>query len=220
MSVDGLRRELLAVPGVAEAVVDESEGSPRVRVVLAPGAIAAVVGAAVQDVLATHGISSRFANGTRPAPPPPAAGGPAVAPAPEPEVARPDSRRDDVPAEPVVESVRAAAEGPVGELATLSVEESAGEILVVATASDGRRFSRRSTAAGPESVAAAVVAVVGTLIDGRAPRLLGVWFADRAESEVVTVVLERRDGSRHAGAAVVRVGRPYAVARAVWEALR
>ena len=213
MSVDGLRRELLAVPGVAEAVVEESEGTPRVRVVLAPGAVAGVVGAAVQGVLATRGISSRFANGSRPAPMP------EVAP-PASEVAPSRDGVESLPAEPLVESVMAVAEGPVGDLGSLSVEESAGEILVVATASDGRRFSRRSTAAGPESVAAAVVAVVGTLIDGRAPRLLGVWFADRADSEVVTVVMERRDGSRHAGAAVVRVGRPYAVARAVWEALR
>jgi hypothetical protein len=216
VSVDGLRRELLAVPGVAGAVVDDAAGSPRVRVVLAPGAAAAEVGAAVQRVLATHGLASRLANG---------AGGGGVTPeapvtatmevVPEPAPQPPEAAGAPLtpPAAPVPES-------PVGDLASLTVEESPGEILVVATATDGRRFSRRSTADGPESVAAAVVAVVGTLIDGRAPRLVAVWFSDAAGSEVVTVVVERRDGTRHAGAAVVRVGRPYAVARAVWEALR
>lgn len=215
MSIDGLRRELLAVPGVAEAVVDEAAGSPRVRVVLAAGAVAEEVGAAVQRVLATRGIPSRLANGSTPHGTIPASSPPAGIPV-APAIA---------PAEPAEKAPEITAAGPLsepplGDLASLSVEESPGEILVVATASDGRRFSRRSTAAGPEAVAAAVVAVVGTLVDGRAPQLVGVWFGDANGSEVVTVVVERRDGIRHAGAAVVRVGRPYAVARAVWEALR
>ncbi len=216
MSVDGLRRELLALPGVVEAVVDEASGSPRVRVVLAPGAIAAEVGAAVQRVLATRGMPSRLANGSSPSGPVPSPPRPAAVEAPPVTVAVEPAAA----ANPEVAALASVPETPLGDLASLSVEEFPGEILVVATATDGRRFSRRSAAAGTESVAAAVVAVVGTLVDGRAPQLVGVWFSDTAGSEVVTVVVDRRDGTRHAGAAVVRVGRPYAVARAVWEALR
>jgi hypothetical protein len=39
-------------------------------------------------------------------------------------------------------------------------------------------------------------------------------------SEVVTVVVEKSDGTRVAGAAIVRAAKAYAVARAAYAALR
>ncbi len=210
MSADALQRDLLAVPGVAAARLDDAIGSSRgVRVVLAPGAVAAVVGPAVQRVLAEHGITARMANGS----------GPAAATVVEiaPEPIGPAT----LDGEPVPDPAGGGPTGDgVGSLASLMVEESADEVLVVATATDGRRYSRNTRDGGAEGVAAAVVAAVGALVDGRAPQLVSVAFAVSGGSEVVTVVVERRDGSRHAGAAVVRAGRPYAVARATWAALR
>ncbi|MEK6630643.1 MAG: hypothetical protein AABY89_07900 [Acidobacteriota bacterium] len=69
-------------------------------------------------------------------------------------------------------------------------------------------------------MAAAVVAVVGALAEGKPPRLLSASLGSTEGTDVVTVVLERVDGSRTAGAAVVKAGRAYAVARATWSALR
>ena len=111
------------------------------------------------------------------------------------------------------------AAGVVANLASLTVEESQDGVTVVATATDGRRFSQRTVAA-EDAVAAAVVAVVGALADGRPPRLLTTLLGAAEGTEVVTVLVERVDSTRIAGAAVVRAGRPYAVARATWSALR
>ena len=60
MAAESLRDELLAVPGVAEAEVDESGTNPSgVRVRLAPEADAQAVGIEVQRILASHGMRSR-----------------------------------------------------------------------------------------------------------------------------------------------------------------
>ena len=91
---------------------------------------------------------------------------------------------------------------------------------MVATSTTGSRFSRRTAALDEPGVAAAVVAVIGAMVEGRPPRLVAVTHSVAAGTEVVTVVLERRDGTRVAGAAAVWSGRPYAVARATWAALR
>ena len=107
----------------------------------------------------------------------------------------------------------------VANLASLTIEESEDGVTVVATATDGRRFSQRTMAA-EDAVAGAVVAVVGALAEGRPPRLLTTLLGEAEGTEVVTVLVERVDGTRIAGAAVVRAGRPYAVARATWSALR
>ena len=67
MATESLREALLALPGVAEADVDETSGAPSgVRVTLAPEADGGVVGAEVQRVLATHGLRSRITAGDEP----------------------------------------------------------------------------------------------------------------------------------------------------------
>ena len=78
---------------------------------------------------------------------------------------------------------------------------------------------RQRTSATEEAVASAVVAVVGALSESKAPRLLSISTSEVEGTESVTVVLERADGARMAGAAVVRAGHSYAVARATWAAL-
>jgi hypothetical protein len=65
-----------------------------------------------------------------------------------------------------------------------------------------------------------VVAAVGALAEGRPQRLVWVSAAMVDGSEVVTVVVEKSDGTRVAGAAIVRAAKAYAVARAAYAALR
>jgi hypothetical protein len=91
---------------------------------------------------------------------------------------------------------------------------------VTAIAVDGQRFSRRAADITDAAVSAAVAAAVGALAEGRPQRLLGVSTRSVDGAEVVTVVLERDDGTRVAGAAIVRAARAYAVARATFAALR
>jgi hypothetical protein len=211
MTVEGLHRDLLAIPGVADAVVEGGSAAPTgVRLRLEVAADPAVVGTAVQRILEARGLSSRLA----------APQTPVLTVAPEPP---------EPEAEPMAESAATEAEegaettprpDAIAGLAALTVEESASEVLVVATSSAGHRFSRRTTQVDEAGVAAAVVAVVGAMIDGRPPRLVAVTDTIAEGAAVVTVVVERRDGTRVAGAAPVRSGRPYAVARATWSALR
>lgn len=221
MSVHTLRDELLSLPGVADAEVEGEGVTPdNVRVRLHPEADPSSVGAEVQRVLASHGMRSRVTGDD--APPAPVVSLPAA------DLPIPPRPTMPPPVSPV------AAEGPQPEsafprpvepsaggsaLASLTVEESVDGVTVVATAADGRRFSQR-TATTEEAVAAAVVAVVGALAEGRPPRLLSVTLGATEGTEVVTVLVERVDGTRTAGAAVVKAGRAYAVARATWAALR
>lgn len=249
MASDSLRDELMALPGIADAEVDAEDGSPSgVRVRLQPDADPQVIGAMVQRVLASHGMRSRvagdhddlapvvslpFAPGAVPPRP--------EAPPPTPEAiapARPSSdppRADDTGGEPspVAEipergpedaeppAVKARDDSGTGRtLAALAYEEAADGVTVTAVAEDGQRFSRRASAITDEAVAAAIVAAVGALAEGRPQRLLWVSAATVEGSEVVTVVVEKTDGARVAGAAIVRAAKAYAVARAAFVALR
>jgi hypothetical protein len=105
-------------------------------------------------------------------------------------------------------------------LASLAFEESAEGVTVTAVAGDGRRFSRRASAMTDEAMSEAVVAAVGALAEGKPQRLLWVSGETIDGTQVVTVLVERSDGIRLAGAAVVRAAKAYAVARATWMALR
>jgi hypothetical protein len=227
MSVDTLRDELLSLPGVADADVEVEGAAPaNVRVRLHPEADPRAVGADVQRVLASHGMRSRV-SGDEPAAATPAAAPPVMRPPAEPPppprpVMPPPLPEPIVTAPPApapISAEAAMAGGVVANLASLTVEESQDGVTVVATATDGRRFSQRTVAA-EDAVAAAVVAVVGALADGRPPRLLTTLLGAAEGTEVVTVLVERVDSTRIAGAAVVKAGRPYAVARATWSALR
>ncbi|HSG78851.1 MAG TPA: hypothetical protein VLD62_04655 [Acidimicrobiia bacterium] len=227
MAAESLRDELLAVPGVAEAEVDESGTNPSgVRVRLAPEADAQAVGIEVQRILASHGMRSRVndehaasANGDGTAP---VVALPTVAtipPMPSSAPPLPEAMAfvgPDPADEPVHEGPAAA---PDATLAGLRVDESLEGIVVTAMASDGRSFTEQSDLS-ESGMYDAVVSVVGALADGRAPTVLDVERRVVDGTEVVSVILERADGTRFAGSAVVRVGRAFAAARATWSALR
>ena len=92
------------------------------------------------------------------------------------------------------------------------------DLVVTATATDGQTLTQRS---GPseEGLFDAVVSAVGALAEGESPALIAVALSEANKSEVVTVTAARADGTVVAGAAVVKVGRAFAVARATWAAL-
>lgn len=243
MASDSLREELMALPGIADAEVDAEGGSPSgVRVRLRPDADPEEIGAMVRRVLASHGIRSQvagdpdglasvvslpFASPTVPsfpeAPPSEVVAPPrsAVQSAPA-EGTRPkQSEPQPVPPPTAAAPDRTAAD-PGGRLnlAALAYEEAADGVIVTAVAESGQRFSRRAAATTDEAVAAAIVAAVGALAEGKPQRMLWVSAATVEGSEVVTVVVEKTDGTRVAGAAIVGAARAYAVARAAFAALR
>lgn len=221
----------MALDGVAGAEVDESLDSPSgVRVRLEPDADARIVGVEVQRVLASHGMRSRITgDGVEPpsdteletpaevaatvVPEQPAEPLPVPPSVPPPPLEPPPSAIPEAPSEAPPSA------GIESSLASLAVEESTEGVTVIAAATDGRTLTQAS---GPteEGLLDAVVSAIGALADGESPSLISVVFSDANDSEVVTVVAKRADGSTVAGAAVVRVGRPFAVARATWAALR
>ncbi|MDX1690122.1 MAG: hypothetical protein R3290_03760 [Acidimicrobiia bacterium] len=231
----------MAVAGVAEAEVDESGTNPSgVRVRLAPDADAQSVGIEVQRILASHGMRSRVNGGnsessgngapvvplptegsggdSAPANPPPAAPPMPAAVPPSGENGQEMSfSQPDRDAPPAYEPPSAA--GRDATFATLRVDESPEGLVITATASDGRSLTQRS---GPseDGLYESVVSAVGALADGRPPTLVDVERKAVDGTEIVTVVVERADGTRFAGSAVVRAGKAFAVARATWSALR
>jgi hypothetical protein len=219
---ESLRDELLAVPGVTEAEVEDAGSGPSgVRVKLDPDADAGRVGIEVQRVLAAHGLSSRMAGdpGDAEAPPPivgfPAPGdGPSAGSSLDDESAGPPSGPPESPDVPA-----AAPAAPAAGLAAVRVEESREEVVVTAIATDGRTHSER-TAPRSDAMLAAVVAAVATLAEGRPPAVLALERTEVDGSLVVTVVLERADGSRGAGASVVRASQAFAAGKAAWSAAR
>ena len=176
-------------------------------------------------------VSSPAAGGGSGEKPEPAAAPPPVAtpeptsPPAEPTVAAsavPESAASPPASEP--EATEEPASEPAGtpaagaRLSSLRLDETADGVTVTATTSDGRSITQRSENT-ERSAFEAVVAAVGALAEGAPPALLALEQTTVDGSEVFTVIVERRDGSRHAGAAVVRAARPYAVAAATWAAL-
>ena len=200
MAAESLRDELLALPGVAEVELDGEGSAPAgVRVRLAAEADPERVGIEVQRVLAAHGMRSRV-DGSQIAPPPL----PLAVPAPPPVEA------------PV--SLPLPSSRPGTALDSVHVEESASALSVTVVATDGRRVSRQA-GWSEEAMAAAAIEAVGLLLEGAPSRVVAVDWIDADGSRVVTVVVDSAQGGRSAGAAVVRVSRAYAVARAAWAAL-
>ncbi len=220
MTVAGedLRTRLLSVDGVTGADVDGSGGNPTgVRVVLAADADAAEVGRRVQQILADHGIKARVGRAPIPdgPPPPPGAPGDVVN-------LRAPGRSPAAAAEVAVDvrAPRAAPPAVTGaSLESLSVEETRDGVVVTARAADGRASSRRARWS-EGGLHEAIVASVGDLASPAGqPLLLDVVESAVAGTTVVTVVVERVDGRRAAGAAAVETGPAFAVGKAAWQAL-
>jgi hypothetical protein len=233
VAAESLHDELMALQGVAEAQVDEADGAPTgVRVRLLPDADARMVGAEVQRVLAAHGMRSRLTSGddadaTPPAPGADGADGNTGGEAPADDEATapsPLAVGEPVPGTPsmppvVPPPVTASSESTAVGLARLRVEEGFDDVVVTAAASDGREATERCRP-DEEAMFAAIARAVGSLADGAPPEVLAVGRTRAAGSEAMTVLLERSGGDRAAGAALTRAGAPFAVARAVWAALR
>lgn len=215
MVAHGLHEELMSLRGVAGAEVEANGegGSAGVRVRLAPGADARAVGVEVQRVLASHGLRSRVAEDEIFI-----ASDTDLSPSRDADDAAASGPSEDVEAEAPPPKMSAAPTGVPG-LASLIVEETMDTVTVTATTIDGRRFSERGEPSDA-GIARAVVAVVGVLVDGRPSRLLSMSTSEAEGSTILTVLIERAGGARAAGAAMVRAGVPYAVARATWSCLR
>jgi hypothetical protein len=228
VAVQTLQSDLLAVPGVESAEVDITDGAAPagVKVRLAPDADARRVGVEVQRVLAAHGMRSRFsAVDDDPVEHPPPAQTPPAPPSEAPPFAPPTPVSSSEPVSappPVVASVPAPpAEAPpvavsVPGIESVSVEERSDGLSASIVLTDGSQATR--AVAEPGELDTAVVAAVAEAA-GQSVTPAAIEWLEVDGGSVVTVVLNRADGSLAAGAGVRRAGRAYAVAIATRLAL-
>jgi hypothetical protein len=191
VAVGMLRDDLLSLPGVESAQLDGDSMAPTgVRVHLAPGVDAAVVGDEVQRVLSLHGLRSEVGEGAT-----------ARAPAPVPdEVA--------VVVQPSVGSA----------LTSVRVTEGRDGVFVEALA-DGVTVSVRAAGSAGPAFDQAVVSAVAELAGATtSPLVRSVDLRDVGGTSVVTVVIDEA-GDALVGSSIVNGGRAYAVGRAVWAAM-
>ena len=210
MGVGTLRDDLLSLPDVEQAEIDDDSATPSaVRVRLAQGADPAATGEEIRRILALHGL--RQENDVAPG-----STGSAATSSIDPETE--DSREsEDAPL--ARESEVSASFPRRGEdLDWVSVAEGRNGVTVTA----GSASDEVSAVAAGSSVAAvdqAVVSAVAELAGAVSiPLICSLDERDLAATPVVTVVLEE-NGRRLVGSAVVEGGRAYAVGRAVWTAL-
>lgn len=193
MTADLLRDELLRVPGVESADIEGDALTPQgVRVRLSAGVDAAAVGEEVQRVLAAHGLRSEMAPPDKPV---------SVQTLPEltPRSSLPRRQADET-------------------LSKVAIVESNEGITVRAETDAGRVADRPAAGGGrlDEAVVGAVSELAGV---APTPIILAIDDHDVEGIDVVSILVEAgRD--RLAGSSVVEGGRPYALGRATWMALR
>lgn len=195
-----LQEDLLTVPGIAGAEVDEEGGHAGVRVQLAEGADAEAVGAAVRQILVEHGMRPTPGEEESDVGPPPPPGAPG-----------------SVVSFPVVGEARVVEPDIAEALESVAIEETPVGMSVLVRTSHGARANRTLDASG-SGLDEAVVSAVAELVGGGTVASLGVADADLGGHAVVTVLLRKGDRIV-SGSAVQQGGRAYAVARAVWAAL-
>ena len=217
MSTDELRAALLAVPGIASAEVSERPGdTPVVRLWLDGSRPGEDVQRDVDEVIAGEGYRRKDELVEME---------PAVPERKRQGLGRgletliPVAQREVAPAQFQEVAVMDATTDTV-QLAKVAIEESAEGVLVrvedspggsgVAEVGDGE-------SALQDSVVSAVAGLFG-LAGG--VRLIAIDERHVADTQVVSVLLERSSGRRHAGAAVVEGGRPYTIGRAAYAAFR
>ena len=193
MTADLLRDELLRVPGVESADIEGDALTPQgVRVRLAAGVDAAAVGEEVQRVLAAHGLRSEMAQPDKP-----------VSVQTLPEL----TPRSGLPRRQTDES-----------LSKVAIVESSEGITVRVETNAGRVADR--PAAGGSRLDEAVVGAVSELIGvAPTPIILAIDDHDVDGIDVVSILVEA-GRERLAGSSVVEGGRPYALGKATWMALR
>lgn len=245
---DDLTAALRGVPGVADAelAADTAEG---VRVRLSADADPTDVAAAVRDVLAEHGLKGKMAPPQariEPAGPPPPPESTTIRPGPRlVQTTLIPGEMADQPAdqmetfirppgpvaapvqlpepEPIPDAARAAAESAAsvgrGLLARVQVQEDRDGVAVTVDTDEGRTVTRRGRPSD-EGVREAVVAAVGELSgDQPPPVLVAVEEHELGDHNMITVLLQRHDGSFHVGSALVGAEKAFALARAAWAAL-
>jgi hypothetical protein len=194
VTADLLRDELLRVPGVESADIEGDALTPQgVRVRLSPGVDASAVGEEVQRVLAAHGLRSEMAQPDRPV---------SVQTLPEltPRSATPRRQQDEV-------------------LSKVAIVEGNDGITVRAE-TDAGRAADRAAAAGGGRLDEAVVGAVSELAGVQpTPIILAIDDRDVDGIPVVSIVVEA-GRNRLAGSSVVEGGRPFALGKATWMALR
>jgi len=193
VTADLLRDELLRVPGVESADIEGDALTPQgVRVRLAAGVDAAAVGEEVQRVLAAHGLRSEMAQPDKP-----------VSVQTLPEL----TPRSGLPRRQTDES-----------LSKVAIVESSEGITVRVETNAGRVADR--PAAGGSRLDEAVVGAVSELIGvAPTPIILAIDDHDVDGIDVVSILVEA-GRERLAGSSVVEGGRPYALGKATWMALR
>ena len=104
-------------------------------------------------------------------------------------------------------------------LAQVRVQEDRDGVAVTVETDGGRSVTRRGRPSD-EGVQEAVVAAIGELSgDQPPPVLVEVGERSLGEQAVVTVLLQRHDGSFHVGSAMIGAEKAFALARAAWAAM-
>ena len=205
-TVAAIRRQLDGIAGVAALDIDlREDGLPRLRVHLDGTVASDEVGEEIRRRLATLDPAESPSNGRRGG----LGRGLSDILAADADAEPPRHLQAPVPAEEPV---------PATKLALVAVEETAGGISVrAADSAGGLAFS---PVEDQRSLNQAVVSAVGRLRHERPlPRLAGVEVREVSGATVLTVVLNRANGSRAVGAALVEGGMPFTLGTAVWEAL-
>jgi hypothetical protein len=204
---EALQQELLTIPGIAGAEVDEDHGVAGVRVQLAEGADADAVGVAVRRILVEHGMRPSPGDTDEPGgdgpPPPPGAPGSVVS--------------FPLVGEHATPTVGADAQ-PQRRLESVAVEETPDGIAVLIRDTDGMRATR-SLQHGASGMDEAITDAVAQLRNMVGTALVGVAEAELDGTTVVTVLIDLGERRRLSGSAVQQGGRAYAVALAAWSAL-
>lgn len=104
-------------------------------------------------------------------------------------------------------------------LSRVRVQEDREGVAVTIDTDDGRSVTRRGRPSDA-GVREAVVAAVGELSgDQPPPVLMAVEEHGLADHRLVTVLLQRHDGSYHVGSALIGAEKAFALARAAWAAM-
>ena len=207
-----VQEALKAVDGVAEAVVEESDGSPvGVRVELEIGADERVVASSVQDILSSHGLRSRLApprSRLEPLGPPPPPTVLPIRPAADPHI-REEATTATEPSGP-----------PLDGIDQIVLRQHESTVSVVVSDAGGNSIELVSRG-NDEAVTQTIVEAVARLVNPQGPSP-GVVLAESRQAagiEVVTLVLDLGGGISAAAAEIVSSGNELAVAKAAWKAL-
>ena len=106
-----------------------------------------------------------------------------------------------------------------GLLSQVRVQEDRAGVAVTVETDDGRSVTRRGRPSDA-GVREAVVAAVGELSGDQPPPVLAaVEEYSLGDQQLVTVLLQRHDGSFHVGSALIGAEKAFALARAAWAAM-